>query len=468
VHALIGENGAGKSTLMKVLSGAIHADEGTILLNQQDTVIASPAAGRSHGIAMIYQELILAPHLSVEDNLTLGMEQSRFGFKVSQKEAMREALEWLGYGDLDITKPVRELSISVQQILEVARSLMSKAEIIIMDEPTSSLTASDTKQLFTTIQQLKERGISIIYISHFLEEVMEIADHYTVLRDGETVSTGRVSDTSIPEIIHAMVGRELDELYPKRTATPGEPILEINALSGTPLPEETTFTLHRGEIFGIAGLVGAGRSEMVRTLFGLDKAKKGELTLHQTQSVKLLHWSPGKARAHRMDLLSENRKEEGLASSMTIADNTTLSTLHSFARWKGFGFLQLKREKQAVQNRINELSIRCESPNQLVDQLSGGNQQKVAFARILEQDADIILLDEPTRGVDVASKAEIYQLIHHLADQGKGIVFVSSYLPELLGVCESLAVMHRGRLSEKQPAHQWTEHSVMEAATSGF
>ncbi|MFP6584754.1 MAG: sugar ABC transporter ATP-binding protein [Candidatus Hydrogenedentota bacterium] len=467
VHALIGENGAGKSTLMKVLSGAIQADAGSISLDGISVTIQNPALGRALGIAMIYQELNLASHMTVEENLTLGLERSKAGFVQNQRESIAEALQLVGHPDLPLDVPVGSLSISLQQVVEITRALMSNAKVIIMDEPTSSLTATDTRALFAAISRLRDNGITIIYISHFLEEVMEIADRYTILRDGMVVDSGAIEDTSIDQIIADMVGRELTEMFPPRDTEIGESIMIVDHLSGSTTPSDVSFTLHRGEILGIAGLVGAGRTEMLRCLFGLDKSTTGTVERASGKTLKCAALSPERARALGLDLLSENRKEEGLATTMSISANTTLGTLSRYAALKGFGLLSLRRESYAVEQRIADVGIRCEGPSQITDQLSGGNQQKVAFARIVEQDADILLLDEPTRGVDVGSKIEIYKLINRLAASGKGIVFVSSYLPELLGVCDRIAVMHRGELSEARPATDWTEHEIMEIATSG-
>jgi ribose transport system ATP-binding protein len=466
VHALIGENGAGKSTLMKVLSGAHQADSGQILLQGQPVSIPSPSAGRHMGVAMIYQELNLAPHLTVEENLTLGMEKTSLGFIRHDYEPIRKALELLSHPDLPLHVPVSELSIGLQQVVEIARALLCNARVIIMDEPTSSLTAADTRALFQAIRRLKESGISVIYISHFLEEVTEIADSYTVLRDGETVGSGMIADVTIDRIIELMVGRKLTEMFPRSEHTIGEPLMRVEGLEGSPIPRGVTFELRRGEILGIAGLVGSGRSETIRSLFGLDRSEAGQVTL-SGQSVALRGMKPRQALGLRMDLLSENRKEEGLATGLSIAANTTLSSLSKFAGLGGWGLLSLGRERESVKKWIGEMNIRCQGPDQPVGGLSGGNQQKVALARILEQGGEVVLLDEPTRGVDVGSKVEIYRLVNRLAAEGKGIVFVSSYLPELLGVCDTLAVMHRGEMSPVRPIAEWTEQEIMRVATSG-
>jgi len=467
VHALIGENGAGKSTLMKVLSGAVQADEGTIRLRGRRAVIDSPAAGRAVGIAMIYQELTLAPHLTVEQNLTLGIERTTCGFVRRRYDGIRRALELLGHSDLPLDVPVRSLGIGLQQVVEIARALLSDAEVIIMDEPTSSLSEADTRRLFDAIGRLRGSDISIIYISHFLEEVTEIADSYTVLRDGESVGTGSVSATDISHLIELMIGRTLTEMFPRTDHSVGEVLASVEGLEGSPLPKGVSFDLHRGEILGIAGLVGAGRSETLRTVFGLDRARSGTLRIAGRRPVELQYMGPSRALSLNLGFLSENRKDEGLATGMSVAANTTLSTLARFAGLNGWGLVSLRKENSAVRDRIRELNIRCRGPTQLVSSLSGGNQQKVVLARMLEEQSDIVLLDEPTRGVDVGSKVEIYRLMGRLAAQGRGIVFVSSYLPELMGICDSLAVMHRGEMSPVRPVSDWAEHEIMRVATSG-
>jgi ribose transport system ATP-binding protein len=467
VRALIGENGAGKSTLMKILSGAYQADAGTIRLNGTPRRIDSPLAGRAHGIAMIYQELTLAPHLTVEENLTLGAERTAFGFVRQERDKIRRALALLQHPDLPIAAQVRSLPIGLQQVVEVARALISNAQAIIMDEPTSSLSAADTHALFEVIRRLRDSGIAIVYISHFLEEVTEIADSFTVLRDGEAVGAGSMKATTIPEIIEMMVGRTLTEMFPRTDHQIGDLLLRVDGVDGSPVPRGASFELHQGEILGIAGLVGAGRSELLRCLFGLNRADAGRFTLADGTRVSVHGMRPRRALALRIDFLSENRKEEGLATGMSAGANTTLSSLSRFAGLRGWGLLNLRKETQAVERWIREMRIRCQGPDQPVNDLSGGNQQKIALARILEQGADVILLDEPTRGIDVGSKVEIFRLMGRLASEGRGILFVSSYLPELLGVCDTLAVMHRGELSGVKPVSEWSEQEIMRVATSG-
>jgi ribose transport system ATP-binding protein len=464
VHALIGENGAGKSTLMKILSGAYTADTGTMLLNGKPFHPNGPAAGRKAGIAMIYQELNLAPHLSVEENIILGLEESKLGFRRIDRQKIRNCLETLGHGGLDLKCQVKKLSIGIQQLIEITRALYSEAEIIIMDEPTSSLSASDTKILFEVIHKLKAQGISIIYISHFLEEVKEVADSYTVLRDGQTIATGMLADVSIEQIITYMVGRSIDELFPRTDHQIGETVIDVKELTGQKqFPDSVSFTIGKGEIMGIAGLVGSGRTEILRNIFGFDRATSGTLKING-RDLKINYLSPARSLKTGLDMLSEDRKEEGLATSRSIMENITLSNLQQYSKC---GWLNLKKEKATADKLRETLNISCREVGQPIGDLSGGNQQKAAIARLLHKDCDILLLDEPTRGIDVGSKAEIYQLINTLATQGKAVIMVSSYLPELMGVCDTLAVMHRGKISGKKPIADWTENEIMLFATSG-
>jgi ribose transport system ATP-binding protein len=463
IHALIGENGAGKSTLMKILSGAMMPDTGEIWLENKLYEPKKPVDGRNAGIAMIYQELTLAPHLSVEENITLGLEKNRLGFIENQSAFVAEILGMLGQTEILPEMKTGALSIGKQQLIEIARALISNARLIIMDEPTSSLSASDTNILFSVIQKLKEKGIAVIYISHFLEEVREICDSYTIMRDGETVATGDMKTITIPEIIRHMVGRSVDELYPSNIHNLEEVLLKVSDLSGKTLPNQVSFTLRRGEILGISGLIGAGRSEMVRCLFGLNRIENGEIIIKNTPALKAYYLNPSSALNMGFDLLSENRKEEGLALNMSIGSNITLSLLKKYAK---FGFLNLKTEFQDTKKWADKLQIKRNSVQDSVGSLSGGNQQKVCIARLLHHGSEILFLDEPTRGIDVGSKAEIYKLIHELAAQGKAIVMISSYLPELLGVCDTLAVMYRGQLSPVKPVREWTEHQIMEFSTS--
>jgi ribose transport system ATP-binding protein len=461
VHALVGENGAGKSTLMKVLSGAIQPDAGEMTLDGDRFAPRGPHDARERGVAMIYQELALCPQLSVEANVMLGLEQSRLGFLRLKEhcQRVREALTELQHPEIQPDLPVYLLSTAAQQVVEIARALMQDVRVLVLDEPTSSLTQEDAQRLFGLVRRLRDRGVAVVYISHFLEEVQQIADRFTVLRDGQSVGGGAVRDVLMQTIVEMMVGRSLQEQFPRVPHQPGPPILQIDDLFGSELPRGASLTLRRGEVLGISGIVGSGRTEMLRAIFGLEPVRSGRVT------VKMVS-SPSATVRQRINqgvgLLSEDRKEEGLAQNRSIADNVTYSRLKSYS-W--LGWLDLRRRQLAVGEWLAKLRVRCAGAEQVVGELSGGNQQKVALARLLHQEADVLLLDEPTRGVDVGSKAEIYRLIGELAAQGKAVLFVSSYLPELLGVCDRLAVMARGVLSPARPVTEWSAESVLAYAT---
>jgi ribose transport system ATP-binding protein len=463
VLALIGENGAGKSTLMKILSGAYLPDTGTMTLAGEPYAPRGPRDARARGVAMIYQELALATHLSVEANIMLGQERVRAGL-IRAREHRRlvtEALALLEHPDIRPEAKVRDLSVGAQQLVEVARALVSNARVIVFDEPTSSLAERDALRLFEIVERLRNCGLAIIYISHFLEEVRRIAQTYTVLRDGRAVAAGLLAETNFKAIIAHMVGRDLDELFPRVEHTPGEPILELDQLCGPRTSQPVNLSVRRGEILGIAGLIGAGRSTLVRGIFGLEPIVSGRIRVQHRDGG----FAPPRVRITQgVGFLSEDRKTEGLALGRSIEDNLTYSALKRHSRW---GWLRLEERRAEVVRWMSSLRIKATGPSQSAVDLSGGNQQKVALARLLHQQADILLLDEPTRGVDVGSKAEIYRLIGEQAAQGKAVVVVSSYLPELFGICDRIAVMSRGTLREVRPVSQWTEHEVMEIATSG-
>jgi ribose transport system ATP-binding protein len=460
VHALVGENGAGKSTLMKVLSGAARPDAGRMQLDGALYAPRDPADALRRGVAMIYQELTLAPDLGVEQNLLLGREPHRLGVVRSedQRERCLEVLAILAHPDLAPDRVVRTLGPGPRQLVEIGRALLGSARIVVLDEPTSSLSAAEAHALDAVIEKLRGREVSIVYITHFLEEVERIADRYTVLRDGRTVATGEVRGTPRSALVEAMIGRPIDEVYPRTERTPGEVVLEISALAGAKLPKSASLALRRGEVFGIAGLVGAGRTELLRAIYGLDPVRSGTVRIGSVAD----RGRPVHARiAQRVGLLSEDRKGEGIALERPIEDNVALPREVS-----RFGVIGRAR-REAVARWIRELGIKARGPEQAAGELSGGNQQKVAIARLLHQDADVVLLDEPTRGVDVGSKVEIYRRIGDLAAAGKAVLVVSSYLPELLGICDRIAVMHRGVLGEPRPASSWTEASLLDAAIGG-
>jgi ribose transport system ATP-binding protein len=465
VHALVGENGAGKSTLVKVLSGAVTADAGAMTLDGVPYAPAGPQQARRLGVAMVYQELTLAPHLTVEANVMLGLEETRFGFlrHAHHRRRVRDALAVLQHQEIHPDAVVLGLSAAARQLVEVARALVVDVRVLVLDEPTSTLTQQDAERLFALVRRLRDRGVTVIYISHFLEEVQAVADRFTVLRDGLSVGGGRVADFRPEGIIELMVGRSLAEQFPRVPHALGEPVLEVRALFGDPLPRGVDLTLHRGEVLGLAGIVGAGRTELLRALFALDPVRSGSVVVHALAGPA--RPTPRSRIEQGAGMLSEDRKSEGLALTRSVADNLTLSRLGPYAR---FGWLDLGRRRRAVLDWLARLGVRCAGPEQPVGELSGGNQQKVALGRLLHQRADVLLLDEPTRGVDVGAKAEIYRLIGELAAQGKAVLFVSAYLPELLGVCDRLAVMVRGRLSPARPVSEWRPEQVMAYATSGM
>ncbi len=462
VHALIGENGAGKSTLMKVLSGAHRADAGTMELDGRPYQPEGPHDARLKGVAMIYQELNLALHLSVQENILLGAESARGGWidAAASRARARAVLEQLGHGSIDLDREAGDFTIAEQQIIEIARALLIKPKVLIMDEPTSSLTQADTEKLFAVIARLREQGVSIIYISHFLEECRRICDRFTVLKDGETVGAGRMADATLDRIVTLMTGREVKDLYPRTEHASGGVVLEVKAIAGRDTRLKTaSLRLHAGEIFGLAGLIGAGRTELLRSVFGLDALAGGD--------VVIVDAAPGRATPRQrwdegFGFLSENRKEEGLMLNLSIAENMTLTKLNRYGRW---GWISSARQRAAAKKWVDVLRVKCRDDQQVIGELSGGNQQKVAFARLLEHPARVFLLDEPTRGIDVGSKAQIYEVIGQLAAKGQAVIVVSSYLPELLGLCDTIGVMCRGELAAIRPRSEWTEAEIMRVAT---
>jgi ribose transport system ATP-binding protein len=460
VHALIGENGAGKSTLMKILSGAHRPDRGSIELAGKSYAPTGPHDARLQGVAMIYQELNLALHLSAQENILLGAESAAAGWidRRRSRERARAALAQLGHENLDLDAPAGSFSIATQQVIEIARALLTNPKVLIMDEPTSSLTQADTERLFETIVRLRQRGVSVIYISHFLEECRRIADRFTVLKDGETVGSGEMKTARLDHIVTLMTGREVKDLYPKTQHAPGSVLLEVKAAACPPRLKRASLQVRAGEIFGLAGLIGAGRTDLLRTVFALDRLAAGEVAI---VGAPPLGTTPRARWAQGVGFLSENRKEEGLMLSQSIADNLTLTKHDAFGR---FGWIDGRRQQAAAQRWVDELRVKCRNAAQPIGQLSGGNQQKVALARLLEHPARIFLLDEPTRGIDVGSKAQIYELIGKLAGAGKAVVVISSHLPELLGLCDTIGVMCRGELAAVRPRAQWNEAEIMRVA----
>jgi ribose transport system ATP-binding protein len=439
VHAILGENGAGKSTLMRIVAGAERPDAGTLLLDGSPYAPLGPLEARRRGVAIVYQELSVCPDLTVAENIVLGSEKSRFGWIDARENDARvqSALAPItrARGDLPLGARVGALSAAEQQLVEIGRALATEnTRVLILDEPTSSLGGEDVNRLFRTLADLRESGLAILYISHFLEEVRRIADDFTVLRDGKVVTSGRVAEVNNDALVRAMAGHAVDDVR-RAARTLGDPVLTVRELAGARLPRRASLTLHRGEVLGIAGLVGSGRTELLRAIFGLDDG---------------------------VGMLSEDRKSEGLAVALSVSENLTLSKLDPLRR---HGLLSPARERAETEKYVARLGIRCRDADQSVSELSGGNQQKVALARLLYHDVDVLLLDEPTRGIDVRSRAEVHRLIGELAEQGKAVLVVSSQLPELLGICDRIAVMHRGVLGEARASGERDEHALLSEAT---
>ncbi len=454
VHALVGENGSGKSTLMRILSGAETPDSGTITLDGEVYAPKNTIQGRKAGIAMIYQELSLCPDLSTAENVMLGMEFQTLGIidKKTTRKKTEDALKLLGIEEVNVDIPVKFLPIATRQLIEIARAVALDSRVVVLDEPTSSLTQADTERLFNVVAILKEKGTAVIYISHFLDEIKRICDRMTVLRDGVNVGEKRIDEVDTDGIVSMMVGRRIDTIYPHSERKKGEAILEITGLHGQYKPEDASLTLHRGEVLGIAGLNGSGRTELLRCIFGLDRVKSGKIRVgkYEGTAKPAERWSEG------MGMLSEDRKLEGLALRMSIADNLTITKLDPLISNAG--------QQASATEWIAKMKVKCQGPKQAIGELSGGNQQKVAIARLLYHGVDVMLLDEPTRGIDVGSKEQIYALIDELALGGMAVLMVSSYLPELLGVCDRIAVMHKGKLGRVLPVAETDAEAIIREA----
>jgi len=463
VHAVLGENGAGKSTLMRILAGALRPDAGRLELDGASYAPAGPLAARRAGVAVVHQELNLAPHLTVAENLVLGVEAHRLGWlrPGAWRPRIAAVLGRLGHPELRPDVPVGRLAPAARQLVEIARALLGEARLLVLDEPTSSLGLEDIHHLFRIVRDLAAGGVSVLYVSHFLEEVREVADRYTVLRDGRTVAAGSLAGTSLEELVGVMLGRRLEEMYPRVAREPGEVLLRVEDLHGRRLPAGVSLELRRGEILGLAGLVGAGRTELLRVLHGLDPVRRGRI---RVAAVDLAGLGPPARLAAGVGMLSEDRKEEGLALDLPVADNLLLGRHRRYAR---AGWLPARTLRRVAADWLARLDIRARGPEQPARDLSGGNQQKLALARLLHHEAEVLLLDEPTRGVDVGSKAAIWRLVGELAARGRAVLVASGHAPELLGTCDRIAVLHRGRVVAVRPASAWTEHAILEAAARG-
>jgi ribose transport system ATP-binding protein len=462
VHALVGENGAGKSTLMKILAGVHQPDGGEIRLNGQPVRFESPAQALGAGIAMIYQELSLAPHLTVAENIFLGREPRRGKIPgwIDTRRLNREAQALLGeYGfALPPRAQVGQLSAANRQLVEITRAIVEAKQVIVMDEPTSSLTNHEVEDLFKLIRRLRARGLAIIYISHRIEELAAIADQLTILRDGRAVYQGAWASIDTDTMIRHMAGRELKEIFPPRSVPPGPVRLRVDQLSRPPVFEKIGFSVRAGEVVGIAGLAGAGRTEVLEAIFGAVPAKRGVIELHGEPFIPT---HPAQAVGKGLGLLTEDRKRTGLCLNLSMSTNVTLANVAALVER---GRVQRRREEQATVGYINKLNIRPPTPQFLVGRMSGGNQQKALLARWLFARTGVFLLDEPTRGVDVAARAEIYREINELAEAGSAIVMVSSDLPELLGMADRILVMRRGRLVAELSARETTQEEILKYA----
>ncbi len=460
VLALLGENGAGKSTLMKVLGGAFRADAGAIEIDGVAQHFASPQDSRRAGVAVIYQEFNLVPGLTACENIFLGQEPTRAGF-VAQAQERRQAVELfrrLGV-EVDLDAPCRRLTTAQQQLVEIAKALAFQARIIVMDEPSAALTSHEVSRLFAIIEELKRQGIGVVYISHRLDEIFTVADRVTVLRDGMNVGERPISQVTRQELIELMVGRELSDEFPKRATTIGPPRLEVAGLRRGRAVRDVSFSVRRGEILALTGLVGAGRTETVRLIFGADPREAGEIRL---DGRLLAIRSPRDAIAAGIGLLTEDRKLQGLVLGHAVRENFGLPNLNWLTRG---GFVQLRRERDEFARYVATLRIKASSSEQRAGTLSGGNQQKVVLAKWLARNCDVLIFDEPTRGIDVGAKYEIYLLMNELAAQGKAILMISSELPEVLGMADRILVLHEGRVTgEIADARGATQEQIMKLA----
>ena len=459
IHALLGENGAGKSTLIKILSGVHQKDSGSMLLNGKEITPKNTHDGQVLGISVVYQELSLVNDLSVAENIylhKLGASKFWMNWKKITKDA-QELINSLGF-EIDANDKVRDLSIVQKQVVEIAKALAEDTKVLILDEPTTVFDPTDIKKLFDNLLRLKNEGISIIYISHHLEEIFEIADSITVLRDGVDTGTMPVSQIDVDGVIKLMIGRELKDLYPERNITIGsKPVFEVINLSAkNNLVHDVSFSVMPGEILGIAGLGGSGRTETAKLIFGADKKKSGILKLN---GVEIKTNSPADAVSFNIGFVSEDRKEEGVFLPLSIRKNISITSFNSISN--KFGFIQEDKEFNKVNNLIKKLNIKTPSTEIDVKHLSGGNQQKVALAKWLSIDSEVIIIDEPTRGVDVGAKIEIYNLINEVAKKGVGIVVISSDMPEIMGIADRILVMHNGTIYGELPKVKFSEENIL-------
>ena len=466
VHALVGENGAGKSTLTRIIAGVETPDSGQMRLLGQRYQPDGRSDAESHGVRIVMQELHLIANLTVAENIFIEKLPSTFGFIRYEKlnSAAREIMEQVGLDHVDPSVPVRYLGIGQQQMVEVAAGLSQRCRILALDEPTASLTDKEIELLFAQIKKLRAKGVGIIYISHRIEEVMQIADRITILRDGKVVSCRTKNELGINDVIRMMVGRDLEHEQLRQASSMGEVALRVVGLTLGNKVKDVTFEVYRGEILGIAGLMGSGRTETMRAVFGADSAEAGEVYLFGSGEWAKIR-QPRDAVRNGIALLTEDRKEQGLLLPLSVRMNISLTRLGDVSQ---LGWIDTSAEKAVANKLVDALSIRCSSAEQKVAELSGGNQQKVVIAKWLYRDSDILIFDEPTRGIDVGAKFEIYRMLANLSDEGKAIIFVSSDLKELMAICDRIAVMSAGRLVATFGREQWSEEKIMSAAFSGY
>lgn len=463
IHALMGENGAGKSTMMNILTGMHKKDQGTILINGKEHSYTNPKEAEEHGVSFIHQEMNTWPQMTVLENLFIGKEiKNKIGF-IRSKEMKTLALKTfkeLGI-TMDLDADVQTLSVGQQQMIEIAKALMTDCQVLIMDEPTAALTDREIRMLFKIIQHLKTKEVAIIYISHRMEEIFEISDRITVMRDGMTVDTTLTKETNVDDVVRKMVGREISDYYPKKNAEIGETVFEVKNLSGTSGFENISFSVKSGEIVGFSGLMGAGRTEIVRGIFGIDPISQGEIIL---EGKKVQLKNPSTSIKAGVGFLTENRKEEGLVLDFSIKDNISLPSIDEF---RVRGLIDTKTEDEFVQLLMKRLTVKAQNEDISAGSLSGGNQQKVVLAKWIGIGPKVLILDEPTRGVDVGAKREIYQLMNELAERGVAIVMVSSDLPEVLGVSDRILVVHEGKIAGELNRTEATQEKIMNLATGG-
>jgi ribose transport system ATP-binding protein len=465
VHAIVGENGAGKSTISRILTGAVQSDAGQIRLDGKLQSVTSPLIGQRLGIRMVAQHANLVPNLSVTENVLLGaMPTARFGWWIDMAAAHRQVeqiLESIGFEGINVRQRASRLSAAQRQVVEIAKAVSVKPRILIMDEPSAVLAQDDLTKLFTLIRRLREQNVLIFYISHRLDELYAIADRVTVLKDGALVGTVDPRETQRDELIRLMVGRPLQDIFPRRVWQAGADILSVSSLSRTGVFENVSFTVAEGEIVGVYGLVGSGRTEVARCIFGADRAESGDMRMNGRAYRPR---SPRDALRAGIAMLTEDRASDGLVLGLSIRDNMSLA---SFAAVSRMGVIDRRTQSELVQAKARELDVRPPNIERPVGKLSGGNQQKVVLAKWLLTNARLLLLDEPTRGVDVAAKKEIYTAIGHLAQQGMGILLISSDLPEILGMCDRILVMREGRLVGEFSSEEATEENVLACASGG-